>query len=211
MAVRCRVGFVNVDLGSMIMVDTASADQRIRWQVQPSWLGQVLVAWSTQGVCAILMADDDGAALAELQARFPGAQRLTPQTGPHPWVRAVLELIDPPMQPQAHDVSFPLDVGGTPFQQSVWAALRQIPPGQTLSYSELAQQIGQPRAVRAVAGACAANALAMAIPCHRVVRRDGSLSGYRWGLPRKQALLAREAAAREIQSQTLADRRPDLP
>ena len=195
MAVRCRVGFVNVDLGSMIMVDTASADQRIRWQVQPSWLGQVLVAWSTQGVCAILMADDDGAALAELQARFPNTQQLTPQTRPHPWVRTVLELIDPPMQPQAHDVSFPLDVGGTPFQQSVWAALRQIPPGQTLSYSELAQQIGQPRAVRAVAGACAANALAVAIPCHRVVRRDGGLSGYRWGLSRKQALLAREATA----------------
>lgn len=193
------------------MVDVTSADDVLSWQIQPSWLGRVLVAWSTRGVCAILMADDDGAALAELQARFPGAQRLTPQTGPHPWVRAVLELIDPPMQPQAHDVSFPLDVGGTPFQQSVWAALRQIPPGQTLSYSELAQQIGQPRAVRAVAGACAANALAVAIPCHRVVRRDGGLSGYRWGLSRKQALLAREAAAREIQSQTLADRRPDLP
>lgn len=177
------------------MTDSTSADERIRWQVQPSWLGQVLVAWSTQGVCAILMADDDEAALAELQARFPGALRLTAEASVHPWVSAVLNLIDPSMQPQAHEVSFPLDVGGTPFQQSVWAALQQIQPGQTVSYSELAQRLGQPRAVRAVAGACAANVLAVAIPCHRVVRRDGKLSGYRWGLSRKQALLAREATA----------------
>ena len=177
------------------MAEIISADERIRWQVQSSWLGQVLVAWSTQGVCAILMADDDEAALAELQARFPGAERLKPQAGSHPWVSAVLALIDQPMRTQAHDVSFPLDVGGTPFQQAVWQALRQIPPGHTVSYSELAQRLGQPRAVRAVAGACAANVLAVAIPCHRVVRQDGSLSGYRWGLSRKQALLAREAAA----------------
>lgn len=176
------------------MTDSTSADERIRWQVQPSWLGQVLVAWSTQGVCAILMANDDEAALAELQARFPGAQRLSAETAIHPWVSAVLDLIDQPMRHQAHEMSFPLDVGGTPFQQSVWTALRQIPPGQTVSYSELAQRLGQPRAVRAVAGACAANVLAVAIPCHRVVRRDGSLSGYRWGLSRKQALLAREAS-----------------
>lgn len=177
------------------MTDSTSADERIRWQVQPSWLGQVLVAWSTQGVCAILMADDDEAALAELQVRFPGALRLTAEASVHPWVSAVLNLIDPSMRPQAHEVSFPLDVGGTPFQQSVWAALQQIQPGQTVSYSELAQRLGQPRAVRAVAGACAANVLAVAIPCHRVVRRDGKLSGYRWGLSRKQALLAREATA----------------
>ena len=175
------------------MADTTSADERIRWQVQPSWLGRVLVAWSTQGVCAILMADDDEAALAELQARFPGA-RLTVEPSAHPWVSAALALIDAPMRHQAHQMSFPLDVGGTPFQQSVWTALRQIPPGQTVSYSELAQRLGQPRAVRAVAGACAANVLAVAIPCHRVVRRDGSLSGYRWGLSRKQDLLAREAS-----------------
>lgn len=177
------------------MADAVSADEGIRWQVQPSWLGRVLVAWSTQGVCAILIADDDEAAWAELQTRFPAAQQLTPQTSIHPWVRAVLALIDAPTQVQAHDVSFPLDLGGTPFQQTVWTALRQIPPGQTVSYSELAQRLGQPRAVRAVAGACAANVLAVAIPCHRVVRRDGSLSGYRWGLSRKQALLAREATA----------------
>jgi AraC family transcriptional regulator of adaptative response/methylated-DNA-[protein]-cysteine methyltransferase len=177
------------------MTRFTAADNVLSWRVQPSWLGQVLVAWSTQGVRAILMADNDEAALAELQACFTGAQRLTQQVGPHPWVSAVLELIDQPMRHQAHDVSLPLDVGGTPFQQSVWAALRQIPPGQTVSYSELAQRLGQPRAVRAVASACAANALAVAIPCHRVVRRDGSPSGYRWGLVRKQALLAREAAA----------------
>lgn len=195
MAVRYRVECVDFDSGSMAMTDSTSADERIRWQVQPSWLGQVLVAWSTQGVCAILMADDDEAALAELQALFPGALRLTAEASVHPWVSAVLNLIDPSMQPQAHEVSFPLDVDGTPFQQSVWAALRQIPPGHTVSYSELAQRLGQPRAVRAVAGACAANALAVAIPCHRVVRRDGKLSGYRWGLARKQALLAREATS----------------
>lgn len=177
------------------MARFTSADDALSWQVQPSWLGRVLVAWSTRGVCAILMADDDAAALAELQARFPGATRLTAETSAHPWVSAALGLIDPPVRPEAHDVSFPLDVGGTPFQQSVWAALRQIPPGRTVSYSELAQRLGQPRAVRAVAGACAANALAVAIPCHRVVRQDGSLSGYRWGLARKQALLARETSA----------------
>ncbi len=108
MAVRCRVGFVNVDLGSMIMVDTASCRANaFVGRSNRAGLGQVLVAWSTQGARAILMADNDGAALAELQARFPGAQRLTPQTGPHPWFSAVLELIRLTDAPQAHDVSCP--------------------------------------------------------------------------------------------------------
>ncbi|MBP7132418.1 MAG: methylated-DNA--[protein]-cysteine S-methyltransferase [Aquabacterium sp.] len=172
---------------------TAAVDA-LSWQIQPSWLGRVLVAWSPQGVRAILLADDDEAALAELRCCFSSVPTCAWQGSTHPWVKAVLDLIAHPNADQAHTVSLPLHLAGTPFQQSVWAALQQISPGRTVSYGELAQRLGHPRAVRAVAGACAANVLAVAIPCHRVVRRDGKSSGYRWGLWRKQALLQRETA-----------------
>lgn len=176
----------------------ASSDDTLSWQIQPSWLGPVWVAWSPQGVRAIVLADNDEALLVELHADWHERCSPTPwgeaDAAAHPWVTAVLNLIEQPASPEAQSMSFPLDVRGTAFQKMVWTALRQIPPGQTVSYSELAQRLGQPRAVRAVAGACAANVLAVVIPCHRVVRRDGGLSGYRWGVSRKQALLQREAS-----------------
>lgn len=165
----------------------------LHWQVGDVGLGRALVAWSPHGVCAVLLGDDDAALLTELRQSFP--DRVGPHDeAPHPWVSAVLAELAGTCAPQAHAMSVPLDVGGTAFQKAVWATLRLIPPGQTVTYSELAQQVGRPRAVRAVASACAANVLAVLIPCHRVVRRDGSPSGYRWGQARKQALLAREAA-----------------
>lgn len=164
----------------------------LTWQIQPINMGRALVAWTPTGVRAVLMADDDDALLAELRGSFPGVP-LRHVEAAHPWVNDVIAQLDNATPRQAHDMSLPLDLGGTVFQQTVWAALRQIPPGRTVSYSELAHQVGRPRAVRAVASACAANVLAVLIPCHRVVRSDGSLSGYRWGLARKQALLAREA------------------
>lgn len=159
---------------------------------KPSWLGCVLVAWSEKGVCAILLADDEASAMAELARTFPSAQRVPPDAPPHPWVARVMALIDQVPQGPTHELGFPLDLRGTLFQQTVWMGLQRIAPGHTMSYSELAQSIGQAGAVRAVASACAANVVAVAIPCHRVVRRDGAASGYRWGVARKQALLQRE-------------------
>lgn len=173
------------------MTNAQAARECITYQIQSCALGRVLVAWSALGVCAILLGDDDAALLAELSAAFPAAQLVVGTGVASPWVAQVHQLVAEP----AHALTFPLDIRGTAFQQRVWAALRQIPAGQTCSYTQVAQSLGQPRAVRAVAGACAANVLAVAIPCHRVRRRDGGLSGYRWGMARKQALLAREAPA----------------
>ena len=164
----------------------------LHWQMGTMSLGRTLVAWSPQGVCAVLLGDDDAALLAELRQCFPD-RVMQRDEAPHPWFSAALAQLAGTPPAQAHAMSLPLEMGGTAFQQAVWTALRQIPPGQTVTYSELAQQVGRPRAVRAVASACAANVLAVLVPCHRVVRRDGSPSGYRWGLARKQALLAREA------------------
>jgi AraC family transcriptional regulator of adaptative response/methylated-DNA-[protein]-cysteine methyltransferase len=155
-------------------------------------LGAILVASSTRGVAAILLGDDPEALLRDLQDRFPKAQLVGGDTGYERLVAQVVGLVEAP----ARGLGLPLDVRGTAFQQRVWQALREIPPGETATYSAIAQKIGAPRAVRAVAGACAANALAVAIPCHRVVRHDGDLSGYRWGIDRKRELIAREATAR---------------
>ena len=155
-------------------------------------LGAILVASSTRGVAAILLGDDPEALLRDLQDRFPKAQLVGGDRAYERLVAQVVGLVEAP----ARGLALPLDVRGTAFQQRVWQALRAIPPGETASYTRIAQQIGAPRAVRAVAGACAANALAVAIPCHRVVRHDGDLSGYRWGIERKRALIARESAAR---------------
>lgn len=155
-------------------------------------LGWMLVATSPQGICAVLLGDDRAALQADLQRRFPLAEPATDEDGR--CAQALQQLTEflacPRLQPE-----LALDPHGTPFQLRVWQALRAIPPGQTTSYAELATAIGAPTAARAVAGACAANPLAVLIPCHRVVRRDGTPSGYRWGLARKQALLAREAQA----------------
>lgn len=151
-------------------------------------LGSVLVAQTAKGICAILLGDDPGPLVDELQDRFPRAELVGGDEAFDQTVARVVALVDAP----ASRFDLPLDVRGTAFQQRVWRALREIPPGQTVSYAELASRIGQPRAVRAVAHACASNPVAVAIPCHRVVRRDGGLAGYRWGIERKQRLIERE-------------------
>lgn len=161
------------------------ADADIRFAVAQSRLGAVLVAMSAKGVAAISLGDDPDALVRELQDRFPKA-RLTGDDAQFDAV--VAQVVGVVEQPRTH-LDLPLDIRGTAFQQRVWQALRAIPAGRTLSYAELAQAIGAPSAVRAVASACAANTLAVAVPCHRIVRRDGSLSGYRWGVERKRALL----------------------
>ena len=154
-------------------------------------LGTLLIAGTASGVCALLLADDTDAALAELERRFPGSLLRSAPGRLGAWLPAALDLVERP----AEDGDLPLDPHGTPFQRRVWQELRRIPAGRTASYTEIAVRIGRPGAARAVAGACAANPLAIAVPCHRVVRQDGSLSGYRWGVERKRALLAREASA----------------
>jgi AraC family transcriptional regulator, regulatory protein of adaptative response / methylated-DNA-[protein]-cysteine methyltransferase len=161
----------------------------IRFAVGECSLGSILVAASPTGVCAILLGDDPDALVRDLQDRFPRAHLLGSDKAFEQLVAKVVGLVEAP----GLGLELPLDVRGTAFQQRVWEALRKIPAGSTASYAEIAQRIGAPKSVRAVAQACAANALAVAIPCHRVVRTDGGLSGYRWGVERKRTLLDREA------------------
>lgn len=163
----------------------------IRFAVGQCSLGAILVAQSQRGICAILLGDDPDALLQDLQDRFPKALLIGGDEAFEKLVAQVVGFIEAP----ALGLGLPLDVQGTVFQERVWQALREIPPGSTVSYAEIAQKIGAPRSMRAVAQACGANVLAVAIPCHRVVRRNGELSGYRWGVERKRALLEREAAA----------------
>jgi len=159
----------------------------ISWAMGESTLGAVLVARTARGICAILLGDSAPALVADLQARFPRADLMAAADGAE-WLADVIALLDRP----AAGACLPLDIRGTAFQRQVWEALQQIPPGQTRSYAEVAGHIGNPRAVRAVASAIAANKLAVAVPCHRVIGSDGALTGYRWGIARKAALLARE-------------------
>lgn len=166
--------------------------ETIRFAVGPCSLGAVLVAATQRGICAILLGDDADALLRDLQDRFPNAAL----TGGDPAFEAVVAQVIGLVEAPGSTLALPLDVGGTVFQRKVWEALRTIPAGTTASYAEIARAIGTPAAVRAVARACGANALAVAIPCHRVVRTDGTLSGYRWGIARKRDLLAREGVAR---------------
>ena len=161
----------------------------IRFAIGECSLGAILVAASERGVCAILLNDDPDAALRELQDRFPRAELVGGDPAFDALVARVVGIVEAP----ALGTDLPLDIRGTAFQQRVWQALRDIPAGTTTTYTALAKQLGMPRSVRAVAGACAANPVAVAIPCHRVVRSDGGLAGYRWGIERKRALLAREA------------------
>jgi len=167
--------------GEKIVFTTASAA-----------LGEILVARSAAGVCAILLGDDRRRLVQELTTHFAGA--LLVEDGPSltEATAAVVAAVENP----GKALDLQLDIRGTDFQKKVWTALRNIPPGDPTSYSEIARRIGSPRSLRAVAGACAANVLALAIPCHRVLRSNGSLSGYRWGMERKRALLDRENTRR---------------
>lgn len=161
---------------------------QIRFAIGQCSLGAILVAQSTRGVCAILLGDDADLLARNLQDQFPQATLIGDDPQFETLVAQVVGFIEAP----ALGLNLPLDIRGTAFQERVWRALRDIPPGATASYAEIAQAIGKPKAVRAVAQACGANRLAVAIPCHRVVRSDGTISGYRWGVERKQALLKRE-------------------
>ncbi|MBO1358647.1 bifunctional DNA-binding transcriptional regulator/O6-methylguanine-DNA methyltransferase Ada [Acetobacter sacchari] len=155
-------------------------------------LGAILVASSEKGVASILIGDDPEALVLDLQDRFPKAKLIGADPDYEKNIAKVIGFVETPNQ----GLDLPLDVRGTVFQQRVWQALRQIPAGETVTYAEVARRIGQPTATRAVAGACASNHIAVAIPCHRVIRNDGSLSGYRWGVERKRHLLRREAEAK---------------
>lgn len=162
----------------------------IRWTVVDTVLGRTLVAATERGICAVELGDDDAALERRLREEFPLAQLERVEAGRDdflaPRLRAVAERL------AGGDAEVPVDLLGTGFQQRVWEALMKIPAGDTVSYAGLAQSLGAPRAARAVASACAHNRIAVVVPCHRVIRGDGSLGGYRWGLPRKQHLLARE-------------------
>ncbi|VVD74087.1 bifunctional DNA-binding transcriptional regulator/O6-methylguanine-DNA methyltransferase Ada [Pandoraea anhela] len=162
--------------------------ESIRFAVAQCSLGALLVAATPRGLCAISLGDDPDALVRELQDRFPQAELVGADAEFERWVAQVVGFVESPHV----GLSLPLDVRGTAFQQRVWQALRDVPAGETASYAQIAERIGSPRAVRAVAQACASNTLAVAIPCHRIVRNDGALSGYRWGVERKRALLAHE-------------------
>ncbi len=165
------------------------ANTEIRFAIGECSLGSILVAVSERGVCAILMGDDPDELARDLQDRFPRADLIGGDAKFEQLVAKVVGFVEAP----GLGLALPLDVRGTAFQQRVWQALREIPAGATASYTDIANRIGAPKSVRAIAQACSANALAVAIPCHRVVRHDGGLSGYRWGVERKRALLDREA------------------
>ncbi|AUL84340.1 bifunctional DNA-binding transcriptional regulator/O6-methylguanine-DNA methyltransferase Ada [Escherichia coli] len=165
----------------------------VRYALADCELGRCLVAESERGICAILLGDDDATLISELQQMFPAADNAPADLMFQQHVREVIASLNQRDTP----LTLPLDIRGTAFQQQVWQALRTIPCGETVSYQQLANAIGKPKAVRAVASACAANKLAIIIPCHRVVRGDGTLSGYRWGVSRKAQLLRREAENEE--------------
>jgi len=162
--------------------------ESIRFAIGACWLGAILVAATGKGVCAILLDEDPGALARDLHNRFPRAHLVGGDREFERLVAQVVGFIEAP----ARGLDLPLDIRGTAFQRRVWEILRAIPPGETASYAEIAARLGKPRAARAVAGACAANALAVAIPCHRVVAANGDLAGYRWGVARKRRLLDRE-------------------
>lgn len=165
---------------------------QIRYTVQPCWLGWVLVAATFKGVSAIALGDQAETLTTQFRGKFPLAQLCGEDQEFEAWVKQILGLIKSPQK----SIDLPLDIQGTAFQQQVWQALQTIAPGTTLSYTEVAESISKPKAVRAVANACANNPVAVVIPCHRVIGSDGSLKGYRWGCDRKQSLLTQEAELR---------------
>ena len=168
--------------------------ETIRYTLAGTSLGRLVVASTERGVCLIAFADSDDELIAEVTRRFPRACIERDTNDAHAWVEQVVALIDDPDAPSGTAEVLPLDVRGTVFQRQVWAALRQIRAGETVTYSQLAAAIGRPTATRAVAAACGANPAAVVVPCHRVVGADGTLTGYRWGIERKRTLLEREGA-----------------
>lgn len=171
------------------MAQRIQTPQTIRFRVADGSIGSVLIAATENGVCAVLFGDDAQELRNDLQTRFPSAVFIAGDTDFEQLAARVLRFVEG----ADLDADFPLDVSGTDFQERVWQALRDIERGSTASYKDVAEAIGSPKSVRAVARACAANPVAIAIPCHRVVRSDGGLSGYRWGIDRKRKLLDREA------------------
>lgn len=174
-----------------MIVEFADGCGSIRYAIGRSSLGWVLVAATDQGICAIFLGDTSRALVDELTERFPKAELSKGDKKFERLVRKVVRFVEKPNL----RLDLPLDVRGTAFQERVWRALTKIRAGETTTYMELAQRIGKPKAVRAVASACAANSLAVAIPCHRVVQKSGSLAGYRWGVERKRQLLERESGS----------------
>lgn len=168
----------------------ASIEHDIRFAVGACSLGTLLVAQSDKGICAILMDDDPNRLILSLQQRFPRARQTDDDAS-----KALIAQVARFIQSPSTGLDAPLDMHGSDFQQRVWRALREIPAGATASYTDIAKSIGAPTAVRAVAQACANSKIAVAVPCHRIVRSDGSISGYAWGVQRKRALLDREARA----------------
>ena len=166
-------------------------NEEIKFAVGQTSLGAILVASSTKGVAAILLGDDADELVRDLQDRFPSARLIGADRGYEALVAQVVGFVEKP----AIGLNLPLDIRGTAFQQRVWRALKKIPSGETVCYADIARRIGAPKAVRAVASAIAANNVAVAIPCHRVIRNDGSLSGYAWGVERKRELIRRESNA----------------
>lgn len=174
----------------------------LRYTIGDSSLGPLLVAAGEQGVCAILIDDDRSALVADLQRRFRRAELRECPAADNPFFEQVLRSVDDPSRP----LTAPLELHGTPFQRKVWDALLAIPTGTTTNYADIARRIGAPTSSRAVGAAIAANPLAVVVPCHRVLRSDGALSGYRWGVDRKRTLLDRESASARLESGDAAPR-----
>lgn len=178
--------------------------ERITYAVVPCRFGHLLVATTEKGACCILLGDQADALVRDLEARFPEAN-LVPDGGPaSETVRDVVRIVEKPHDPRA--LELPLDLRGTAFQRRVWQALRDLPPGRTVTYEDLARSLGAPKSARAVASACARNPVAVAVPCHRVIGKNGSLSGYRWGLERKRELLRLEREGTTVDSDREASR-----
>jgi AraC family transcriptional regulator, regulatory protein of adaptative response / methylated-DNA-[protein]-cysteine methyltransferase len=186
-----NMNLIDMDAVPRMKTPQGATSEEIAFAIGGSALGAVLVARSAEGVCAILIGSEPAELESDLASRFMESKFVRDDRKLGDDLRKILRFIETP----AEGLDLALDIRGTPFQRRVWEALLGIPAGATVTYGALARRIGQPDAVRAVANACAANAIAMAIPCHRVVRSNGTLSGYRWGIERKRALLAKEALA----------------
>ena len=165
--------------------------ETIRFTTVKTALGWALIAATARGICMTALGDEKAPLEADLRRRFPAALIWPADSQLAAWAQRIVQFITAP----GEQPDLPLDIRGTAFQARVWRALQKVPPGRTSTYTEIAQALGQPKAVRAVAAACAANKLALLVPCHRIVRRDGDLAGYRWGVERKRALLAAEQAS----------------